>query len=101
APGFDDDTIIDFQTGLDKIRLDAADMAALGASGDFTAGDARFFAGAGAAGGHDADDRVVYNTTTGQLFYDDDGSGSGGAQLIATLQGAPALAAADISVDNG
>ncbi len=95
------DHVTDFAGGIDDIDLDANAMAALGASGNFTAGDARFYAAAGASGGHDADDRVVYNTTTGQLFYDADGNGASGAQLIATLDGAPTLAAADILVFNG
>jgi Ca2+-binding RTX toxin-like protein len=73
-------------------------MAALGATGNFAAGDVRFFAGAGAGGGHDADDRVVYNTSTGQLYYDDDGSGAHAAQLVATLQAGAVVAATDISV---
>jgi hypothetical protein len=66
--------------------------------GTFGANDARFFAGAGAGGGHDADDRVIFNTTTGQLYYDDDGSGAHAAQLIATFQASTSVAAADISV---
>jgi len=41
---------------------------------------------------------VVYNTSTGQLYYDADGSGSGAPQLFATLQGGAALAATDITV---
>ncbi len=105
APGAANaDSIGDFTSGADKIVLDAAVMGALGAQGDFAPADARFYAAAGASAGHDADDaddRVVYNTTTGQLWYDADGSGSGVAQLIATLQGNPALAATDISVING
>jgi serralysin len=92
------DRITDFASGLDEIRLDSDVMGQLGASGDFAAGDARFWSAAGATGGHDADDRVVYNTTTGQLFYDADGSGSGAAQLIFTLQAGAALAATDIVV---
>jgi Ca2+-binding RTX toxin-like protein len=95
------DQITDFATGTDKIHLDARVMSALGASGNFAAGDARFFSGAGASSGHDTDDRVVYNTTTNQLFYDADGNGAGSAQLIATLQSGAALAATDIAVDNG
>jgi Ca2+-binding RTX toxin-like protein len=95
------DRITDFASGADKLHLDAGVMTALGASGNFAAGDARFFAGAGATSGHDADDRVVYNTSTGQLFYDADGNGAGVAQLIATLQPGAALAATDIVVDNG
>ncbi|HZS69960.1 MAG TPA: hypothetical protein VFA72_22865, partial [Burkholderiales bacterium] len=93
--------ITDFTSTTDVIRLDGRAMTAIGPSGTFASGDARFYAAAGANGGHDADDRVVYNITTGQLWYDADGSGSGAAQLIATLQGAPALAATDIAVDNG
>ena len=61
-------------------------------------GDGRFWAAAGATSGHDANDRVVYNISTGNLYYDADGSGSGAAQLIATVQGAPAVAATDIMV---
>ena len=68
--------------------LDGSVMSALGANGNFAAGDARFWSSAlGTA--HDADDRIIFNTTTRQLFYDADGNGSGAAQLIATLQPAP------------
>ena len=43
-----------------------------------------------------ANDRVVYDSASGNLYYDADGSGSGAAQLIATLSGP--LAAGDIAV---
>ncbi|HYD55997.1 MAG TPA: calcium-binding protein [Burkholderiales bacterium] len=92
------DAISDFASGADDIGLDNAVMAALGANGAFASGDDRFHAAAGAAGGADAEDRVVYNTSSGQLYYDADGSGGGAAQLIATLQPGAALAAGDISV---
>jgi Ca2+-binding RTX toxin-like protein len=95
------DNLGDFTSGTDKITLDAAVMTALGASGNFAAGDARFWAAAGATGGHDADDRVVYNTTTRQVFYDADGNGSGAAQLVATLQSGATLVATDIVVQGG
>jgi Ca2+-binding RTX toxin-like protein len=95
------DLVGDFTSGADKILLDAKVMTALGSSGNFAAGDARFWAAAGATGGHDADDRIVYNTTTRQLFYDADGSGAGAAQLIATLQSGATLTAIDIVVEGG
>jgi Ca2+-binding RTX toxin-like protein len=44
----------------------------------------------------DANDYIVYETDTGLLFYDADGSGAGAALLIATLTGLPALTAGDI-----
>src|SRR6185436_20081803 len=71
------------------------------ATGRFGAGDARFFSGAGATTAHDASDRFIYDTTTGQLIYDEDGTGGISARTVATLQGAPALAATDLEVVNG
>ena len=65
-------------------------MAALGA----TTGPlplAKFYSHAGANHGHDPSDRVIYDTTTGNLWYDADGSGAGAAQQIAVLTGHPAL----------
>ncbi|HET8691053.1 MAG TPA: calcium-binding protein, partial [Steroidobacteraceae bacterium] len=96
--GSNADRVVGFVSGSDALELDNAVMSALGADGAFASGDDRFFAAAGASAGHDADDRVVYNESTGQLYYDDDGSGSHAAQLIATLEGTPSLAAADIHV---
>jgi Ca2+-binding RTX toxin-like protein len=92
------DGVTDFVSGTDKLSFDNNVFTALGASGNFTAGDARFAAGAGFTSGREAGDRLIYNTTTGQLFYDADGNGAGPAQLVATLQGAPVLAATDIMV---
>jgi Ca2+-binding RTX toxin-like protein len=98
APGAANaDVITGFISGRSHIQLELAAHSGLGAVGNFVSGDARFFAGAGANAGQDSSDRVVYNTTTGQLWYDADGSGAGAAQLIATLQGAPVLAATDIA----
>jgi serralysin len=105
APGAaNEDLITDFTSGVDKLRLDGSVMTALGGSGNFSAGDARFFAGAGASSGQDASDRVIYNTSTQELFYDADGSGGGASLLIARLQnpsGPVVLQATDIAVDNG
>ncbi len=57
-----------------------------------------FFAAPGATTAAAADDRVIYNTTNGNLYYDVDGIGGVASIQIATLTGAPALTAADIVV---
>ena len=75
-------------------------MTALGATGNFAAGDARFWASSTGTA-HDADDRIIYNTTTRQIWYDADGNGAGAAQLIATLQSGATLVATDIVVEGG
>jgi Ca2+-binding RTX toxin-like protein len=94
APGAGNvDTIADFAAGTDRIALDDAVFAAIGGLGALN-GNA-FFAGAAA---HDADDRIVYNSATGQLFYDADGTGAGAAILFATLQAGTSLAASDFTV---
>jgi Ca2+-binding RTX toxin-like protein len=84
----------------DIIVLDGAVHASSGPSGTFAPGDARFWSSTSGRA-HDADDRVIYNTSNGQLSYDADGTGAGLAQLIATLQGAPTLEAGDITIING
>jgi len=92
------DVITDFASGADRMRLDDARFTAIGALGSFALNDARFVSGAGLTGGQDADDRIVYNSTTGALYYDSDGSSATAGLIFATLQGAPALAATDFSV---
>ena len=87
------DTITDFVSGTDRIALDDALFAGIGSPGAFNAG--AFVIGAAAA---DANDRIIYNQATGQLFYDADGNGAGAAILFATLQGAPLLIASDFQV---
>ena len=59
----------------------------VGASGNFSTGDQRFFAAAGAVGGHDATDRVVYDTSTGKLYFDADGRPVRPADVNLTVAG--------------
>ena len=74
------DMIVDFTSGTDKIALDDAVFTAIGGLGALNAN--AFFAGTAA---HDADDRIIYDSATGNLFYDADGNGAGAAVLFATL----------------
>src|SRR6185295_17049100 len=92
------DTLLNFDSNWDAMRFDSSAFTGLGGPGHFAAGDARFFAGAGANAGHDADDRIVFNTSTGQLYYDADGAGGADAQLVATVPAGGAVAAPDIWV---
>jgi Ca2+-binding RTX toxin-like protein len=101
APGVANADVIEaFNAAQDQIVLDGDVHANAGASGAFAPGDARFWASSTGTA-HDADDRVLYNTTTGELWYDADGNGAGARQLVATLQGAPSLAAGNIAIDEG
>jgi Ca2+-binding RTX toxin-like protein len=92
------DTVLNFDTNWDSLRFDSAAFTGLGAPGHFGAADPHFYAAPGANAAHAADDRLIYNTSTGQLYYDADGAGGADAQLVATLQGAPTVAAGDIWV---
>jgi Ca2+-binding RTX toxin-like protein len=78
------DTITDFVSGTDKIDLENAVMSALGlTTGSLTM--AQFFSSSTAVRGNDATDRIIYNTTSGALYYDADGSGNGAAVQIALI----------------
>jgi Ca2+-binding RTX toxin-like protein len=79
------DTITDFESGTDKIGLSKAIMTALGPVGS-NLSDAAFYAAAGAVKGLQNDDRIIYDTTTGALYYDADGSGSSLAIKFANVE---------------
>lgn len=76
------DRIVDFNVAGDRIGLDNAVMSALGAAGPL--GAAKFWASA-AGVAHDANDRIIYETDSGGLYYDADGNGAGVALLVARL----------------
>jgi Ca2+-binding RTX toxin-like protein len=90
------DHITDFTSGSDQIRLSKAAYAMLGTAGALSS--TAFYAADGANKGHDADDRVIYNTKTGALYYDADGSGTGKAIQIAVLDSHPTLAYTDVLI---
>ena len=87
------DSVTDFNPAADSFRFENAVMTALGAPGALRA--EYFFAGAGA---HDADDHIIYDRTTGSLFYDPDGNAAGAPTLLATLTNKPVLLLNDLVV---
>jgi Ca2+-binding RTX toxin-like protein len=97
APAANLDTIADYSVTEDTLRLDNAIFASLGAEGALSPG--MLHAGAGASTAADANDFLIYDSTTGALYYDADGSGGASAPVeFALLAGAPALTSADFVV---
>jgi serralysin len=89
------DFITDFNVADDTISLDAGLFGGI-ARGALNAN--AFYAASGAIKAYDASDRIVYNTATGDLYYDADGLGGASAIMFATLRGKPTLSAADFEV---
>ena len=81
------DRITDFSSAADTIRLDRSVFSAL-ALGTLSASAYKDIGDPGAV--VDADDRILYNDDTGALFYDANGSGSGGQVQFALLENKPA-----------
>ncbi|CAG0981107.1 Bifunctional hemolysin/adenylate cyclase [Rhizobiaceae bacterium] len=87
------DTITDFSVPNDTIRLEDAIFTAIGPAGVLAA--AAFTIGAAAT---TAAHRIVYNSATGALIYDSNGSAAGGATQFAVLGTGLALTNADFLV---
>jgi|GEM_PF-5118997 len=87
------DRILDFEPGLDKIKLDDAVFARLGGPGALAAGF--FHVGSGAA---DGNDHIVYDSASGALYYDGDGAGGSKQVQFASLAPGLALTSADFQV---
>jgi Ca2+-binding RTX toxin-like protein len=99
ALGHGIDTITDFANSSsavhDQIQLSHSIFGALPTG----ALSALAFKDIGVAGATvDANDRIIYNHTTGALYYDADGSGTGAAVQFATLSSHPIVSAADFQV---
>ncbi|WP_083637703.1 calcium-binding protein [Pararhizobium arenae] len=90
------DKITDFSAIDDTIQLENAIFTALASTGTLSA-DAFRANGTGLAA--DSTDRIVYETDTGKLFYDRDGSGvSFDGVLFATLTNKPTITNADFII---
>lgn len=91
------DTIKDFKPGQgDQIALDRDIFRKIGGALE----DNEFFAKKDATKAHDRDDRIVYDTKSGKLYYDADGNKAGGKDAIhfATLSNKAVLDAGDFVI---
>lgn len=94
----DRDVIADFSLAdNDAVILSKAAFAALATNAGNVLAAAEFISGAGAVA-TTAAHRIVYNTTTGELAYDADGTGATAAVVVATLTGMPNITEANIEV---
>lgn len=94
------DTITDFRNlagNNDTIRLENAIFTTIGAANN-VAMNAAFFKANATGVATDANDHIIYNTTTGLLSYDTNGNAAGGVTQIAVLTAHPVLTAADFFV---
>ncbi|MDX1976803.1 MAG: Calx-beta domain-containing protein [Pseudanabaenaceae cyanobacterium bins.68] len=92
---------IDTIQGFATAQNDRIEISAIGFGGGLGAGvlaAGQFVSGAGVTSAANATQRFAYNTTNGGLFFDVDGAGGAAAVQIATLTGAPTLAAGNILV---
>ena len=94
------DLITDFQGGVDVLRLDASQLAGLFFDLNGLLDPSRFTSGPSVAP-TTADQRILYDTSTGELSYDADGTGGAAAVKLFTLAGAPTVSASDIVLFNG
>ena len=88
------DTITDFNFSADTIQLDDAVFTALTAG---VLASAAFRANTTGLAG-DSSDRIIYETDTGELYYDANGNASGGGILFAKLGIGLGITAADFVV---
>ncbi len=90
------DTITGFVSGKDSLEISAAEFGA-GLQAGALAG-ARFRTDATGQAG-DLNDRFIFNTATGELIFDGNGSAAGGARVIADFSGSStSIAAADFDI---
>lgn len=88
------DTVTDFRPDSDVITLDDKIFTALGATFERS----EFYAKAGATKAHDGSDHIIYNKTTGKLYYDADGKGGHAAVHFATLSNKAVLHYDDFAI---
>lgn len=79
------DRIVDFNADEDLIELASGTFGGLSGPGMLNADDFASVNGSGATASVGGDVNVIFDSSTGNLFYDTNGGGAGGRTLIATL----------------
>lgn len=87
------DTITDFVSNQDSIQLSKTIFATIGLAGTLS-GDF-FYKGTAA---HDDNDHIIYDSTTGIIYYDSDGTGTIAQVQIITLTGTPSIISTDFII---
>jgi serralysin len=86
------DRIIDFKHGQDKLVLSKAIF------GNLTVDANTFFAGPGATAAHTAAERIIYDKTTGALYFGSDGAGGAAPIEFAVLVHHPQVTIHDFAI---
>lgn len=74
------DTIKDYSAVADTIRLENSIFTSLSTTGTLSAANFKMGTAAG-----DANDYIIYDNSTGKLYYDADGNGAGAKVLVANV----------------
>jgi Ca2+-binding RTX toxin-like protein len=94
------DTITDFISGTDKLQFSKSIFKGLGTKAGNLTTD-QFWSGDGQTTAQDGTDRIIYDSTSGALYYDADGSGTASSPVQLALIGTsthPALAYTDLLI---
>ena len=91
------DRIADFAPGQDKIYLSDAIFTEAGPARQALSADA-FVTSASGIPALDSSDRIIYDSSNGNLYYDPDGSGSADAIQFARLLNTAAISADDFMI---
>jgi Ca2+-binding RTX toxin-like protein len=89
------DTVTDFELGIDRISLRSSIFSLAGPGGALAASAFKDLS----LGAQDADDVILYDRATGNLFYDTNGLFAGGRSFFASVTDGLALTAASIFVN--
>ncbi|WP_428670097.1 M10 family metallopeptidase C-terminal domain-containing protein [Reyranella sp.] len=89
------DTITDFNVATDTIQLNRTVFSTITGTGVLSLAQ---FAASASGTAQDSSDRIIYETDTGKLFYDSNGSAAGGSIQFAKLDAGLTVAANDFSI---